>query len=114
MFAPPMARAADFDLAKELAKPSFTPSVRDAAALVELIVAGHDHAPAVLARLGDPARAAIVARIAGADDAARARLVGALGRLGDATVLVEWLGDAAPRVRRAAALALGKLGGAAA
>src|SRR5437773_509214 len=48
-----MARTKDFDLARELAKPSFTPSVRDAEALVELIVAGHDQAPAVLAKLGD-------------------------------------------------------------
>jgi hypothetical protein len=106
-----MARAPDFDLARELAKPSFTPSVRDADALAELVASGHEQAPAVLAKLGAAARAAIDARLATADEAGRARLVGALGRLGDAAPVIGWLGDPSPRVRRTAALALGKLGG---
>jgi hypothetical protein len=112
-----VARAADFDLAKELGKPSFTPSVRDAPALAELVAAGDERAPGVLAKLGDAAREAIAARLATGDDAARARLVGVLGRIGGGaaggatTDAIAALGDASPRVRRAAALALGKLGG---
>lgn len=111
-----MARAADFDLAKELARPSFTPGQRDAPALVELVIADHDKAAAVLARLGDVARTAIMERIdAVADEGGRARLVGALGllaRAGDADARRELLarvGDPAVRVRRAAETALGKL-----
>ena len=106
-----MARTPDFDLGKELAKPSFTPSVRDADALVELIVAGNDHAAAALGKLGEAGARAIAARIDGADDAGRARLVGALGRLGDTAAVLARFTDASPRVRRAAALAAGKLGG---
>ena len=125
-----MARARDFDLARELAKPSFTPGARDAAALVELIVAGDEpaatRAAPALAGLGELGRAAIEARLAGTgalgraaapDDGATARLVGALGllaRAGDASAraqLIARTGDPAPRVRKAAAIALGKLGG---
>jgi hypothetical protein len=65
-----MARGADFDLATELGKPSFTPSQRDAAALVELVVAGEDpsaeRAATALAGLGDAGHRAIAARLAGA------------------------------------------------
>ncbi|HSN27866.1 MAG TPA: methyltransferase, partial [Kofleriaceae bacterium] len=111
-----MARAADFDLAKELAKPSFTPGQRDAPALVDLVIADHDKAAAVLARLGDVARTAILERLdAVADEGGRARLVGALGllaRAGDATARTELLArvrDPGVRVRRAAETALGKL-----
>jgi hypothetical protein len=57
-----MARTADFDLAKELAKPSFTPAVRDAAGLVALIVRGDDpaatRAAPALAGLGAAGRPA--------------------------------------------------------
>lgn len=63
-----MARAADFDLAKELGKPSFTPGQRDAPALVELVLAGEEpttgRAATALAKLGDAGRAAIEARLA--------------------------------------------------
>jgi hypothetical protein len=63
-----MARAADFDLAKELAKPNFTPGQRDAPALVELVVAGEEpttgRAATALAKLGDAGRLAIEARLA--------------------------------------------------
>ncbi len=62
-----MARPADFDLARELAKPSFTPGARDAAALVELIIAGDEpaatRAAPALARLGATARAIVAARL---------------------------------------------------
>lgn len=120
-----MARAADFDLAAQLARPSFTPGVRDAAALVDLVVAGADpaatRAAAALARLGAAGRAAIEAALgageAGEDDGARARLVAALGllaRAGDGAAraaLIARTADPAPRVRKAVAVALGKLGG---
>jgi 23S rRNA G2445 N2-methylase RlmL len=125
-----MARAADFDLARELAKPSFTPGQRDAPALVELVVGGEapaaERAAAALAGLGDIGRRAIVARLGGEDphpdedatelgDAATARLVGALGllaRRGDREAreaVIARTRDPATRVRRAAILALGKL-----
>jgi hypothetical protein len=113
-----MARAADFDLAAELAKPSFTASVRDAPALVELVIAGDDRAPAALAGLGERARAALVEHLGIADEAARAHVVAALGliaRRGDevakAIVIAQLIADASSRVRRAAISALGKLGG---
>jgi len=115
------ARSTDFDLAKELAKPSFTPAQRDAPALVELVVRGDEPAvtragPAI-AGLREAGRAAIAARLDGADDGAKARLVAVLGllaRAGDAEARSQVLAcTAAPtsRVRRAAAVALGKLGG---
>jgi 16S rRNA G966 N2-methylase RsmD len=116
-----VARAADFDLRAELARPSFTPGARDAAGLVELIIAGDEpaapRAATALARLGAAGRSAISARLAGTDDAARARLVGALGllaRSGDdaaRAAVIAQTGDPAPRVRKAAAMALGKVGG---
>ena len=129
-----MARAADFDLAKELAKPSFTPAQRDAAALVELVVGGEDpaaeRAANALATLADAGRKAIEKRLAGnatvPDDdldagelsaGATSRLVGAIGllaRRGDEAAraaLLARVGDPEVRVRRAAILALGKLGG---
>jgi precorrin-6B methylase 2 len=69
-----MARATDFDLARELAKPSFTPAVRDAPALVDLIIAGDEpaatRAAPALARLGDAARTAVAARLAALDETA--------------------------------------------
>jgi 16S rRNA G966 N2-methylase RsmD len=158
-----VARPATFDLAKELAKPSFTPARGDAAALVELIAIGDEptatRAAPALAGLGEIGRAAIDARMSGeeataqshdptarshdptarshasmarshgartrtnhdaparSDDGARARLVGVLGllaRAGDSVAraqLIARTGDPAPRVRKAAVVALGKLGG---
>jgi SAM-dependent methyltransferase len=106
-----MARAPTFDLAAELGKPSFTPAVRDAPALVELVVEGDERAPGALAKLAGAASAAIAARIDSVDEAARARLVGALGKLGETDAVIARMTDASPRVRRAAAGALGKLGG---
>jgi SAM-dependent methyltransferase len=116
-----MARPADFDLARELARPGFTPGARDASALVELVIAGEDPAAAraatAVAGLGAAGRAAIDAQFAAADDGGQARLVrtlGLLARAGDGDArsgLLARLGDPAPRVRKAAAVALGKLGG---
>ncbi|HEX5062425.1 MAG TPA: methyltransferase [Kofleriaceae bacterium] len=127
-----MARAANFDLATELGKPSFTPSQRDAPALVELVVAGEDptaeRAATALTVLGDGGRRAIADRLAGDDrhpdedatelgDGATARLVSALGlfaRRGDAearAALLSRMHDRVARVRRAAIVALGKLEG---
>jgi SAM-dependent methyltransferase len=103
------------DLAAELAKPSFTPAQREAPALVELVIAGNERAAAALVKIA--AREAVVARLGVEDDAARARLVGVLGQLARAgdeaaqKLLVARAGDPAPRVRRAAESALGKLGG---
>jgi hypothetical protein len=116
-----MARPASFDLAQELAKPSFTPGARDASPLVELVI-GDDEAVATraasaLGKLGAAGRVAIAARLASTDDAATARLIGVLGllaRAGDGearAAILAHTGHGAPRVRRAAAVALGKLGG---
>jgi SAM-dependent methyltransferase len=116
-----VARPADFDLAKQLARPSFTPARGDAPALVALVIAGDEptatRAAPALAGLGEIGRAAIAARFADVDDGAKARLVGVLGlcaRAGDGDAraqVIAGTGDPAARVRRAAATALGKLGG---
>ena len=116
-----MARSTTFDLAAELAKPSFTPAQRDAPALVALVAAGEEPAATragpALAGLRDAGRAAIAARFDGVDEGAKARMVGVLGLLarggdGEARVsVIARTGDASSRVRRAAAIALGKLGG---
>jgi 16S rRNA G966 N2-methylase RsmD len=117
-----MARDATFDLGAALARPGFTPGARDASALVELIVRGDDpaatRAAPALAGLRDIGRRAIEAQLAGAEDeGAKARLVAVLGLLaragdGDArAAVIAHASDAAPRVRRAAVVALGKLGG---
>ncbi len=116
-----MARAPDFDLAKALAQPSFTPAVRDAPALVALLVESEEvtvaHAQAALAELGEPARSAIEHALATGipDEGARARTVQALGliaRRGDETArarVLATLGDPGPRVRRAAISSLANL-----
>lgn len=116
-----MARSPTFDLATELASRSFTPAQRDAPGLVEVIVAGVEpaatRAAPALAGLSDGGRAAIGARFETADEGAKARLVAVLGLLargGDAeaaTMVIAQIRDSATRVRRAAAVALGKLGG---
>jgi SAM-dependent methyltransferase len=116
-----MARAADFDLARELGKPSFTPGARDAEPLVELVIAGQEpaasRAAAALTRLGAAGTTVATARYGAADDGGKARLVGALGllaRAGDPAARTELIAraiDPVVRVRKAAAVALGKLGG---
>ena len=127
-----MPRDANFDLAGALASPSFTPGQKDAAALVELVVAGEEpaaqRAAIALGKLTDAGRKAIETRLAGGGpvggdtaelgDASTMRLVAAIGLLargGDAaarTALLERSRDAHVRVRRAAISALGKLTGA--
>ncbi len=112
-----MARAADFDLAKQLAQAGFTPAQRDAAALVELVVAGDEPTAsrASVALAGLDAHAVIEVRMAAVDDGARARLVGALGlraRKGDGAAkasVIACAAGASSRARRAAIVALGKL-----
>jgi len=116
-----MARPADFDLAAALARPNFTPGQRDAPALIELVITGAEpaatRAAPALAGLGAAARSAIVARLEhDLDDGAAARLIAVLGllaRSGDRDArahLVTTTRDSASRVRRAAIVALGKLG----
>ena len=115
-----MARDKDFDLRAALATPSFTPGQRDIGALVELIATSEDavvRAAPALARLGDAARAAAIDGIGSAnDDGGAARLVTVLGLMARAAdrsaraQLIALLADARVRVRRAAIVALGKLG----
>ena len=114
-----MARPPDFDLEKQLAQAGFTPAQRDAPALVALIVAGDEktvvRAAPALAGLGTAGREAIARGYAAADEGARARLLAVLGllaRAGDPAARAELIArvqDPATRVRRAAAVALGKL-----
>jgi len=116
-----VARATDFDLAKALAQPSFTPAVRDAPAMVALL-AGSDetttgHAQAALAELGEPARIAILRALdeGVTDEGTRARTIQALGlvaRRGDVPArdrLLAMLADPGARVRRAAISSLANL-----
>jgi len=114
-----LARPADFDLAAALAKPNFTPAVKDAPALVGLLATGDEptitRAQAALAGLGEPGRVALANALAGADEAARSKIVQALGlhaRRGDGAALAQVIAaisDPGPRVRRAAIAAIGKL-----
>ncbi|MBX7080564.1 MAG: HEAT repeat domain-containing protein [Nannocystaceae bacterium] len=100
-----------------VADPGFTPSEREAAALLELL--GEDeHARAAtraLLRIPAAARAAVTAgfeTLVGAARAGACELVGRLAREHDATLapwLVERLRDADASTRRRAATALGKL-----
>lgn len=115
------ARSSPEDLATELGKPSFTPGLRDVPGLIELVVDGAEpgatRAARALAGLGAAHVPSVIAALADRDEAARARLVGTLGQLArggadDAVAaVVAATRDGSPRVRRAAANALGKLGG---
>jgi hypothetical protein len=116
-----MARAPDFDLVAALAQPSFTPAVRDAAALVALLARdGLDdatlaRAQAALANLGEPGRIALerALDVGIAEDGAHAATIQALGlhaRKADPIALARVIATLAaptPRVRRAAISALG-------
>ncbi|HUS29187.1 MAG TPA: HEAT repeat domain-containing protein [Kofleriaceae bacterium] len=113
-----MARKPDFDLAAELAKPSFTPAVKDAPALVDLVIEGHERAGDALATLGATARTAIEQRLTpelvARDRAALISVLGQLARKDDATardIVIAQLSIADSQVRKAAVQALGKIAG---
>ncbi len=121
-----MARPADFDLARELARPGFTPGQRDVEALIGLVIGDREdvstRAAPALASLGPAARDAVLACLAApdvSDETKRVRLVavvGLLARAGDRPAreaLIARVGDPEVRIRRAAIVALGKLGAAA-
>lgn len=113
-------------LRARLAQAGYTPGRRDVAPLVALLLEDADAAPSIRKALAraEPARvtAAIGAALATADDATAARLVPALGDAAAAeapaapapsarAMLLAALDDVRPRARRAAVIALGKLGG---
>ena len=118
-----MGRPPDFDLSRAIAAAGFTPSQRDLPALLELVASPDEavaaHAARALTRLPPAAVIAALARGDG-DEAGAMRRVTALGQVarahpaagGDAA-LAAILADvtAPPRARRAAAVALGKVGG---
>src|SRR5580704_9636809 len=111
-------RGTDFDLRGAILDPGFTPRARDAAALIDLLAEGGEiAAPAerALLRLGSAAHAPAIAGAAATGGAGRPAIVRLLGRLGAAepdpavtAALVAGLADGEDRVRRAAAIALGK------
>jgi 23S rRNA G2445 N2-methylase RlmL len=109
-------RREEFDLRGAILDPGFTPRARDAEPLLDILAEGGELAvPAerALLRLGVAAHGAAVARAAGA--AGPPAVVRLLGRLAAAeadpavaAALVGALGNEDERVRRAAAIALGK------
>lgn len=106
-----------------LADPGFTPSVRDVDALVELLADDDTAKPAerALARVGSAALPGVRKWLASAGTPVRARLVRVVGRIAQianeerdegraaesVSVLLDAIGDADPKVRRNAAIALG-------
>jgi len=110
------------DLLEAARAPSFTPARRDLPALVTLCATcGDDDVPYVQAALSRAdvtiVRDTIVAGLSVTDDAGAARLVAALGAAAKrdegarARVIEILAADPRPRARRAAAIALGKIGG---
>jgi hypothetical protein len=96
--------------------PGFTPRARDLEALVDLLAGDETvakHVERAIARIGAGAAQPLVARLENARPPLRARLVRCLGREAFAgepavrTALVGALGDADPKTRRNAAMALG-------
>src|SRR5690349_21548994 len=114
-------KGASEDLAAELAKPSFTPGKAHVPGLLALVVAGVDPASQraikALGQLGAHVESVIAAVAAEADEAARARIVSALGAMARRDSqpalreIVARTSDPGVRVRRAAASALGQIGG---
>lgn len=112
-----------FDLAKALAQPGFTPAVRDVEALLSLLEREDDalikRVTRGLVALRGVARDALVRRLAGEELEAQVatRMIAALGaiaRTGDALAtraLLPLVTAPSERWRRAAVVALGKLGG---
>ncbi len=104
------------DLRDAVRDPGFSPSVRHVAELAALAADPDlaDDVERALARLGPALAPAIAPVVDSAPAAAKPRLLRALGRVADSSeaslaILRAALGDAEPRVRRAAATALGKI-----
>lgn len=115
-----MTRRTTEDLRRALRAPGFTPSARDAEALLELLAtAPRDDAALVeraLARLGPPLLPRLLPRFPNTPPPLRHRLCRLLGRLAPAdpavrTLLLAALEDPDDPTRRAAAAALGRLPG---
>jgi hypothetical protein len=112
-----------FDLISAIAQPGFTPAVRDADALVQLLGGEDDavvrHATRGLVALRAAGREAIARQLLGGGvaEGPATRMIAALGalaRTGDAAatrLLLPLVTAPAERWRRAAVVALGKLGG---
>lgn len=112
-----------FDLVLAIAQPGFTPAVRDADALVQLLAREEDavvrHATRGLVTLREVGREAIARQLLGGGvaEGPATRMIAALGaiaRTGDAAatrVLLPLVTAPSERWRRAAVVALGKLGG---
>ncbi len=105
-------------LALAVADPGFTPGKHDLAAVIDLLgdadEAIAEHAERALLRAGGPAGPALQRRLPESSAPLRARIVRALGRLAVTedtlrATLLGCLGDADPKARRNAIVALGKL-----
>lgn len=105
-------------LALAVADPGFTPGKHDLGAVIELLgdadEALAEHAERALLRAGGAAGLALQRRLAGSTAPLRARIVKVIGRLavtdeGLRATLLAGLGDADPKARRNAIVALGKL-----
>ena len=100
-------------LEQAIADPGFTPSVRDASAIVDLL--GNDdlvkHAERALARVGSPALDTLARRFAESGPPLRARILRTIGRFPEdpraVALLLAALGDTDPKTRRNATIALG-------
>ncbi|MCE9571795.1 MAG: methyltransferase [Deltaproteobacteria bacterium] len=113
------------ELVRAIAAPSYTPGRRDLAAVVALLADTADDTTAAKAQTallradGPAARAALLTHLAQTTEGGAARLIAALGaiaRRGDEPARDHQLAviadeGARPRARKAAAVALGKLGG---
>jgi predicted RNA methylase len=114
-------RPSGFDLTAALAEPGFTPRTSDLPALVQLLAGDEAHAAAAergILRIGPAAAAALLELLRAAAPPLRGRLARVLGLLGAADPalvpeIVALTRDAEPKTRRNAAIALGKLPGAA-
>lgn len=115
-------RSADFDLEKALLDPGFTPRARDIPGLIAWLDRDEDARTLVeraLVRTGTAAEAPLLAGHAERGAVARASTLRVLGKLArsapegpSAALLLGGLDDSEPRVRRAAARALGVIVGA--
>ncbi len=119
MQSPPLSTPDEERLHARLGQAGFTPGRRDVTPLVAMVGAGDDGAALRRALERAPAAvvgAAAIARLATADDAGGARLIAVLGDTAPrddaaAAAVLAAIDDPRPRTRRAAVIALGKLGG---